>query len=210
MPESQNIAPLYHCFDPLEWEIFLAHIKGFQHVQVAIRSNDDHKEIIGFKFIPLPVEAKEFGMQRPYTPLERLFETIKVFAIAKNIKFMNAKYHAHTNSVEAIGFMDGKRAKESQKLYQALLNWDEKVLDDCVNGRGGRVNAKLGFSKVDAPPLEIIQTLSDLEFISGESVEIGNTGETGTLAKVLQDPKPTATIVLPAPKQRGRPPKVKP
>ena len=186
MADVKNFPPVYHAFEPHEMEALLAHVKGFQHIEVSVRSDDEHREIIGKKFIPLPPEVQEFELKRPLSPSERFLEAVKVFVVGKQIKFPNMKFHANDNTIEALGIMDGKRAKESARLYRALLDWDEEVLDACVNGRGGLINEKLGFGKHEAPPLTIETTISDLEFMMGETGKIGETDGVGTLASILK------------------------
>lgn len=203
---------MYHAFYPTEMEILAGFIYGCQYVQVPHREkgNDNKMVITGYDLIPIPALLKESDLVRPYTPLERFLEAVKVFVVAKGVKFGNCKYHANTNTVETVGRMDNKQEEASRRIFEAIKNWDEQILSALYEKHRATLESeKLGFKPSKAAPLSIEHSISELTDLAQEKHVLDETTASGLSFNeepTLSTNVPLTTeVAQPEGKRRGMP-----
>ncbi len=201
---------MYHAFNPTEMEILAGYIYGCQHILIPVREKgiEDKIKIVRYELVPLPANLVESDLIRPYTPQERFLEAVKVFADVKKVKFENCKYHPANNTIEALGRMDAKREAASKYIFDAIKNWDEKLLASFYEKHKGTLEgAKLGFKPTPAPPLETSHSVSELEDLA----QVKHSADINTASALSFDEEPilteSVTVAEAEPEKRkpGRP-----
>lgn len=184
-------AKLYEHFTPKEMAALGAFCFGYQVVHKVKKMNEPGYEELEIVNMPAHQIEKITQSKRLWTPWERLMASIRFFS-EKKVPFVMARYDGPNNRVESDSVQTGRALEQSKIIYDAIIAWDEKLLQEYMDGDGGLFCEQILKLEEKAPV-----ALTENDFVSVETaIEDFKAG---------QAEKKDGEPVVPA-KRRGRPP----
>lgn len=110
--------------------------------------------VYGFQKLPKNSPRHTTNKPAPWTPYARLLRALRALTEA-GVEFRTARYEAPMHRVAMAGILDPVTVRESKKVFDKIIAWDEAYLEGLVKGSAGKFNeTELGFAASAPEPLQ--------------------------------------------------------